>query len=725
MKTKNRNIVRFDDKYYISAISSYTDDRVRVLNHVDTFGVFDRWGDIQPIGKKVQGLYFEGTRFLSDFEMRINGLRPILLSSNIKEENEILSVDLTNPLFDENGATTNQETIHISRHKFVRDNKCYEEITLTNFGLTRQKFELSFNVDADFSDIFEVRGTKRKKRGSKLTTTYTPDSIKLGYRGLDKIGRYTNIEFHPEPSRVKNNQVLYKISLDPKEVFRIKNNITFEIEGRKENKLKHNEAESKILSGLKKTNDEIGEIISSNEQFNHWINRSQADLVSLLADTKYGKYPYAGVPWYNTAFGRDGIITALETLWIAPFIARGVLKYLAATQASTENPECDAEPGKILHETRGGEMVALNEIPFGLYYGTIDATPLFIVLAGEYYKRTADRSTLIEIWPNIKKALKWIDEYGDLDQDGYVEYIHKAENGLTNQGWKDSHDSVFYENGQLASPPIALCEVQGYVYQAKKWAAYLADLFGEHELAKTLKSQSVILKKKFNKDFWDSENNTFVLALDGDKKPCKVKSSNPGHCLFSGIVDDKHAKGLSRTLLSDKMFSGWGVRTLASDEVRYNPMSYHNGSVWPHDTVLIANGLAKYGFTKEADKLVKALFDASLFIEFQRLPELYCGFKRRLGEGPTAYPVACSPQAWSVGAVFMGIQSFLRIEIDSVNKEVNFYNPGLPDFINELTLKNLCVGEGKIHLQLFAHKNDISINIIEKPAGWKVVAIKE
>src|SRR5690554_176957 len=368
-------------------------------------------------------------------------------------------------------------------------------------------------------------------------------------------------------------------------------------------------------------------------------------------------------------------------------------------------------------------MVETGEIPFKLYYGTVDATPLFIVLAGAYYKRTGDIETIKNLWPNIINALNWIDNYGDIDGDGYVEYVRKADKGLENQGWKDSDDSISYEDGRLAKPPIALCEVQSYVYDAKNKAAYLAELLGEKNLADKLLKEASALKEKFNKDFWDEELKTYVIALDGDKSPCRVKSSNAGLCLLSGIVKHEYATKLANTLLSSEMYSDWGIRTLASDEVRYNPMSYHNGSCWPHDTALIAYGLSLYGFKDKAAKIMKGLFDATLFIDLQRLPELFCGFGRRKNEGPTAYPVACAPQAWSVAAVYMLIQACLQIDINAVEKKVYFIKPILPDFIDSLEIKNLPLGESKAHLSLARYKNNVGIKVIKKANDWEVVTV--
>ncbi|MDW7693656.1 amylo-alpha-1,6-glucosidase [Flammeovirgaceae bacterium SG7u.111] len=706
----------------------YIDDRVQVLNHCGTFGIFSRMGDILPLGKAVHGLYHKDTRYINTLALKLEGEALTLLSSNIKEENEILSVDLTNPdLLLADGTFLRNGTAHIRRSQFVRNGVYLEKIELQNFGEIAVSLKLSLTFSGDFKDIFEVRGLKREKRGMLDSNKQIGNKqVVICYHGLDNISRKANISFGQEFHQFEGEEVYFDLCLPPKQTIALDYSIAFEEgEGNFETKV-YQHLRPQVEPSLEENKSYFPTIETSNEQFSHWLNRSKSDLISLMADTPFGKYPYAGVPWYNTAFGRDGIITALETLWVAPDLSRDTLLYLAACQSDKLDEENDAEPGKILHETRGGEMVNLNEVPFRQYYGTIDATPLFVMLAGEYYQRTADLGTLKKIWSNIKKALEWINLYGDLDQDGFVEYKHKAKNGLTNQGWKDSHDSVSHSNGQLADPPIALCEVQGYVYAAKIHGANLAKTFGEHALANQWRDEAKRLKEKFNERFWDKELNCYVLALDGNKQPCRVKSSNAGHVLYTGIADPSKAKALAATLLKPDMFNGWGIRTLSSDEVRYNPMSYHNGSVWPHDVALIASGLSRYGFQQQALRLMTGLFDASLFIPLQRLPELFCGMERRKGEGPTSYPVACSPQAWSVAAVFMLLKAVLQIKISPLTKEISFQKPILPSYLEEITIKNLLVGNGFVNLHLVRHNHDqmVGVNWENSPEGWKLTVVK-
>ncbi len=718
--------IKYKNQYFILASSSLADDRIMVLKHEDMFGVFDRYGDVFPIGHGAQGLFCEGTRFLSKLEMLIEGHRPLLLSSSLKEENELMTVDLTNSDYlNKNGSIAEKGSLHIHRAKFVYNNVCYEKIRLCNFGMEPLSFNLSLSFDSDFKDIFEVRGLSRKKAGRKATPKYLEDQIILSYKGLDNVSRKTRIKFEEAPFSIESKKVFYKIQLAPKACDYISFAVACEI-GKKETQiLKYEDAYNQVIKTLEKVKEESCELLSSNEQFNEWLHRSKSDLITMISNTEYGIYPYAGIPWYSTPFGRDGIITAWQCLWLNPDITKGVLKYLAATQADSENSFQDAEPGKIFHEKRGGEMAELGEIPFKLYYGTIDATPLFVALAGAYLQRTNDLETLRHIWSNIEAALKWIDNFGDIDGDGFVEYQKKSESGLNNQGWKDSHDSIFYSNGKLAKGPIALCEVQGYVYDAKISASMIARELGMEEKAEELSLQANELKEKFARSFWSEEKKCYYIALDGQKNPCDVVSSNAGHCLFSGIAQKEHAEQLACTLLNDKMFSGWGIRTIASDEFRYNPMSYHNGSIWPHDNSLIAYGLYRYGFYEEVHKVLKGMFDVTTFVELQRLPELFCGFEKRKNEGPTAYPVACSPQAWAVTSVYFLLQASLGIEINAKENTINFVNPTLPSFINELTITNLEVNNTRVVIQIRRNlNNEIDVYLLHKDGDVKVKKVE-
>jgi glycogen debranching enzyme len=709
------DVIKVQDNFYILATSARADERTRVLKDGDAFAIFDHYGDVLPVGLGEQGLFYGGTRFLSSLSLRLGTVRPLLLSSTVKATNDLLLVDLTNPDIPLDGhLVIPRGTLHLFRGKFLNDGACYERIRVSNHGLTAIRLSLTLRFDADFADIFEVRGTERPRRGERLPTEVEGSQACLCYRGLDGVLRKARFAFHPPPSQLDGHSATYDIHLQPQQSEHIHLTVACEVgENASRARPAFDEAHDLYMrhSPLRQ---QRWEVFTSNEQFNDWVNRSSADLHMMVTTTPYGQYPYAGVPWFSTPFGRDGIITALELLWLEPELARGVLSYLAATQARDSDPARDAEPGKILHETRGGEMAALGEVPFGMYYGSVDATPLFVVLAGAYYKRTGDREFLESIWENVERALEWIDTRGDLDRDGFVEYARRSPKGLVQQGWKDSHDSIFHADGSLAEEPIALCEVQGYVYAARRGAAQVALALGRSPTARRLVAQAEALRQRFEECFWSEALGTYALALDGRKQPCLVRASNAGHALFSGIASLPRAEAVCGALFHADSFSGWGIRTVACCEARYNPMSYHNGSVWPHDNALIALGLSRYRLTHRALDVMTGLFDASIFVDLHRLPELVCGFKKRSGEGPTLYPVACAPQAWSAGAVFMLLQACLGLTIDAPRRQIALRRPMLPDSIDSVRIRGLRVGPAVVDLFLERHAENVGVNVLRR-----------
>jgi glycogen debranching enzyme len=713
------------DQHHILATSSRTDDRTRVLKHGETFAVFDRFGDVQPLGLGEQGIYHHGTRHLSRLELRLGGRRPMLLSSTVKKENDLLTVDLANPdLVDARGEVTlARGELHVARTKFLWAGALYERLRISNFGLRPVETDLSVSFDADFVDIFEVRGSKRARRGRRLDDAAEGGAVVLAYEGLDRALRRTRLQFTPPPGTL-GRQVHFPLALAPRETATITMTVACEGGRSGEPTVSYEEGFQALAAELGASHVMRCQVRSANPDLDEWIARSAADLHMLITETAEGPYPYAGVPWYSAPFGRDGIITALELMWIAPEIARGVLQFLAAGQATDSVAAQDAEPGKILHEARGGEMAALREVPFGRYYGSVDATPLFVMLADAYWRRTGDGDFLHEIAPHVSRALAWIEGPGDADSDGFVEYARRSDAGLIQQGWKDSHDSVFHADGTLAEGPIALCEVQGYVFAAFQSAAEIAKALGHPDEADAYARKAHALRARFERRFWSEELGSYVLALDGRKRPCEVRASNAGHALWTGVASRAHARRVAETLMGDSSFSGWGIRTLAAGEARWNPMSYHNGSVWPHDNAIIAAGFARYGLHGLVLSLFDAMLEGSEFIDLRRLPELFCGFSRRPGEGPTLYPVACAPQAWASGAVFMLLQAALGLSVDGRRREISFSHPVLPDSIPELRIVGLRVASGSADLLLENHPHDVGVTVLKREGDVRVVVVK-
>jgi glycogen debranching enzyme len=705
------------DAFFVAATASLQVQRPRTLKHGDIFGVFDHNGDVLAGEGNPGGLYYRDTRHLSRLDLFINGQRPLLLSSDMREDNATLTCDLTNPdLYVGGTLLLEHDLLHIRRSCFVYETACYQRIAIRSYAETAQTLTLELRFSADFADLFEVRGQRRPRRGTIHPPERAEDGVVLSYTGLDHRARGTWLRFDPKPDRIELGRADFRLRLAPQE------RLIIYIEVRcaaPEAKLP-SPADGFFLAmrdarrALRRSAGRATAIETGNDIFNEAVRRAVCDLYMLVTDTEVGAYPYAGIPWYSTAFGRDALITAMMTLWMDPAIARGVLRYLAANQATATDPEADAEPGKILHETRHGEMAELKEVPFRRYYGSVDATPLFVMLAGLYLERTGDLATVQALWPNIEAALSWIDTYGDRDGDGFVEYYRMTEGGLANQGWKDSHDSVFHAEGSLARGPIALVEVQGYVYRARREAARIAARLGDQARAKALRTQAEALKARIEQAFWCEDIGTYALALDGVKRPCRVRSSNAGHLLLAGVAAPTRAAQVADQLLASAFFSGWGIRTIATGEARYNPMSYHNGSVWPHDNALIGMGFGRYGLRRQAARILDGLFEAATYIDLRRLPELFCGFPRRRGQGPTFYPVACVPQAWAAAAPLALLQASLGIGFDPANRTVSFDRPVMPAFTDCIRLTGLAVGDGRVDVLVRGHEEAVSATVLSR-----------
>jgi glycogen debranching enzyme len=717
--------VRLDEQFAIITDTDRSGNPPRVLKHGDSFGVFDLHGDIVPAEGSEQGLYHTGTRFLSRFELLLGVNRPLLLSSMISEDNTLLAVDLTNPDVVRSGTViVPRGALHLFRARVLWEGHLVERVRASNHALHSVQLPIAIRFDADFADIFEVRGTRRAQRGRRLADAAMHDGVIVCYEGLDGVTRRTGVRWSRSPDRAEPGGIVFFLSLAPHESAEIDLSFTCEVGSQPRSHVGYEAALASLKENASGRQMRGSLVSSSNESFNRWIRRSAADLRMLTTDTASGPYPYAGIPWFSTPFGRDGIVTALEMLWAAPEVARGVLAFLAETQATVVSDAQDAQPGKILHEMRAGEMAALGEIPFGRYYGSADATPLFVMLAHAYFERTADRAFIDVMWPHILAALEWMDTYGDVDRDGFIEYARRTGSGLIQQGWKDSHDSVFHADGSLAEGPIALCEVQAYAYGAWHGAAMLADMRGDAESAAKWRARANGLQAIFEEAFWCDELGTYALALDGHKRPCRVRTSNAGHCLFTGIASPAHARRVADTLMSDTSFAGWGVRTVAAGEVRYNPMSYHNGSIWPHDNALVAAGLARYGFAGAAANIMSAMLELSEAVDCHRLPELLCGFHRRSGEYPTLYPVACAPQAWAAGAVYLLFAACLNLHIDAPNRRLSLHRAALPEHLEWVRLTNLSIGDARLDLLLTRHAHDVGITVLGRKGDIEIVHVR-
>ena len=708
--------------FYIPATGPATRPR-RTLKHDDTFVVLDSHGDIGASAGGPDGLFHGDTRFLSRLELSLNGMQPLLLGSNVRDDNTFLTIDLTNPdIYVDDHLVLPKDTLHVVRTIFLWRDTAYQRLAIRNHGERPVDVRLTLQFDSDFADLFEVRGLRRQRRGVAGRRVTAPTTTVLNYEGLDGERRRTTLSFDPAPSELGATTASYRISLAPNEARPIFFCVGCGVP--------EPSTPVPFLRGLRAAHRNLrsaaqgaSTVETSNDLFNEVLCRSMSDLCMLMTNTPQGRYPYAGIPWYSTTFGRDGLITALQMLWFDPGVARGVLRRLASFQATADDPASDAQPGKILHEMRGGEMAALGEIPFGLYYGSVDSTPLFVLLAGLYAERTGDDETVAALWPNIEAALAWIDGPGDSDGDGFVEYYRATEKGLANQGWKDSYDAIFHADGRLAEGPIALAEVQGYVYCAKHMAARCAERLGHGKQARHLEAQADALAQRFDARFWCPELGTYAMALDGKKQRCRVRSSNAGQVLFTGIARPDRAAEVADLLLRPQFFTGWGIRTIANTEARYNPMSYHNGSVWPHDNALIALGLARYGRQRAVERLFKGLFEAATYMDMRRLPELFCGFQRGRGRGPTLYPVACAPQAWASATPFTLLEASLGLQFDPAANEIRLRNPRLPEFLDEVVLRNLRLGEASVDLKVNRHDTEVSVEILRRRGQVQVSVV--
>jgi glycogen debranching enzyme len=698
-----------------------------VVKQGELFVCSGRDGDMRPGFATGEGLYSNDTRYLSELKLTLGGQRPVLLSSSGGRAYEAFA-DLTNVAVDRGPTPLLQMTLHIRRVRLAAD-RLYERVEIHNHGRDRARSEVAIAFGADFADMFEVRGAQmRRSRGKALAPKSTGNEIRFAYVGLDELFRETIIEMNLAPAAINVSETYaearWPLSLDPWESMLIEFTVEPSLQGKRARRRSFPTAEFKVAASTREWFESCTAIKGLQIPFDRVINAGMRDLNALTTPVDGGEVIAAGIPWYVAPFGRDSLLTSLEILLLKPEPARQTLLYLAKKQAKVDDPSRDAEPGKILHELRAGELARGGFVPYTPYYGSVDSTPLFIMLAASYWRWTSDLHTMHRLRPSLDAALRWIDDYGDRDGDGFVEYIRRSPTGLENQGWKDSHDSVVHEDGSKAEGPIALVEVQGYVYLAKTRIADVYEAYGDIERAATLRIEAEHLKKAFNEAFWMPGEGTFALALDGKKSQVKSVTSNPGHCLYCNIVDKDKADAVARRLMAEDMFSGWGIRTLSSNSPAYNPMSYHNGSIWPHDNAIIAAGLKRYEFFNETERIAAALFDAALESRDARLPELFCGFNRRQNVPYVAYPVACSPQAWAAAVPFMILQSMLGISARAPDGLLTIHSPHLPDWMGHVKLGAIRVGDSRVSVAFNSEEGTTSFAMLGRTGDVGVMILE-
>jgi len=678
------------------------------LKDGNSFLLADALGDIHSHD---DGLFTDDTRVLSRLELMVAGRRPSLLGAAIDQDNTLFTAHLTNrPLTAPGELAIPHGVIHIERTRLLWANRLFERIRLTNFGENEIEVPLTLLFDADFVDIFEVQGQVRPARGNMRPAQTGVSDVCLSYEGRDARLRSMCLEFSLMPVSLSAHEAHLQVEVRKGE----STEIFLEAGPTREDppgSARFAAAVEQLAASMRHRLGQGATIDTSTRLFNQWVERSRCDLALLTTPLVTGPYPYAGIPWFATQFGRDAIITALQTLWVNPSLAAGVLAYLASKQAHETSTFRDSQPGKIMHEARRGEMAALGEVPFGLYYGGVDTTPLFVMLAGAYEASTGDESVVDGIWGALIAATAWIEGRLDASPTGFLDYARGEHSGLVNQAWKDSHDSMFHADGHFPPGPLAVVEVQGYAFAALRAMAQLAKQRGHREQAHAWRERAESLRLAIEEQFWIPDMNFYAIALDGEGQPCRVYASNAGHLLFCGVPNAERAVAVSAQLLSKRFCSGWGIRTLAEGEARYNPMSYHNGSIWPHDTSICVAGIANYGVRSCVARIMNEIFETAIHFNM-RLPELYCGFPRIEGQGPAPYPVACLPQAWACGAVFLLLQASLGIQVDGARKEVHIRNPMLPQGVESLTVRGLPVRNASVDL----HFQRIGEKVMVAPA---------
>jgi len=719
------------DRYYILASSVAADLPRLVLKHDDAFLVADRRGDFPSLPGAEFGFYAEGTRFLHRLELRVYGRKPLLLNAAVSDDGVEAAIDLANAdIPDEEMLGTSGEpapaalpgrTVRIHRLVTVYRHHLYQTAIVESFAREAHWLEVAWEFGADFADVFDVRGHPRRRRGVDLPPCVDRAAVLLRYRGCDDVTRAAALHFAPAPTRLEAGRAVHTLRLAPGE--RVELGLTVRATVGAPTALRSLGrpaalAERRALAAQRRAGDTT--IAADHPAFQAWVDRSQSDLQLLMTERADGLVPDAGIPWYVAPFGRDSVITALQILPFQPDVARATLAFLAHHQASSEDAFTDAEPGKILHEYRTGELAACREIPFVPYYGSVDATPLFLVLLGEYLRWTGDLPLARALWPAAERALAWMAR-SPVHGGGFLRYQRRSHIGLEHQGWKDSQDAIMHAAGEPAKAPIAVVEAQAYHFAALLGAARAADVLGHAEVARECRRGAEAVRERFETHFWMPDERFYALALDGADAPCRVVASNPGHCLWTGLARADRAEAVARRLLAEDMFTGWGLRTLSAHERLYNPMSYHNGSVWPHDTALAAAGMARYGLVEPFMTLVTGLFQAVHHMEGARLPELFCGFPRAERHGPTRYPVACAPQAWAAGVVFHLLGAMMGFEADAGENRLTFLHPRLPPWLGWVEIRGLRLARSRLDVRVTRGRESAAVELLSRTGDAEIV----
>jgi glycogen debranching enzyme len=715
-----------------SPIISATDlGNVEVTKDGNHYLLTDPRGDIRPDGRGL-GLYHLDTRVLSTSILRLNGAQLTLLRGPYRE-GEVDTIQLTNPELRRNPADKQAATpslarreLSITRARRIREG-LREQVVVESYSATTEVLEIDLGLGVDMADIFEVRGYPRTIRGTLCPIELYKDRIVFAYDGLDGLRRTTTVALDGASLEAADDTdtwpgasvvARWATRLAPGKRFAIEWTVTDETTDAAPATPPRRRA-----TAVAEPRFEAPNIRSDHELLDRTLARSVKDLAALHNDGPGPgeQYMAAGIPWFATLFGRDSLIAALETVAFIPTLAVATLGVLARLQATTDDPWHDAEPGKIIHELRTGEMARAGETPHDAYYGSVDSTPLWLILLGETHAWTGDDAMLDRLWPNALAALHWIETYGDIDGDGFVEYQRRSRLGLLNQGWKDSGDSIRHTDGRPAEGPIALAEVQGYAFAARRAMARLARHRGEAELAMRLEADAQTLQARFDDAFWMPDSRFYAIALDGQKRQVGCIASNAGQALWTGIVPAERAARVTERLLEPDMFSGWGVRTFATGQPGYNPVGYHTGSIWPHDNALIAAGLKANGAPDGANLLAGRLIESAQWFPDLRLPELFCGFDRDEVGAPVAYPVACSPQAWSAAAPFYLLHTMLGLRADASARRLELVRPTLPDWLSKLTITGLPVGDDSVDLLVHRWRGRTSAELLGRRGSIDVI----